>query len=406
MIQDLDAEMRKRDVSAIVVFGDTTLANPDLMYTVGGNLARGGIYFKREGNKPLLLVSNIDLGSARNLGRVHRIQTYTDWGFEGIVKKYRRRDEAMPHLISTVLRREGASGKVGLFGRSDIASGMYLADRLKALGVKVVGSQTPTILEAARETKDKKEMAEIRSVGRKTAEVVGEVVDVLRNMKRVRGHFQIKKKRATIGLVKSIIATKIAKKGLSAPEGTIFAIGPSSADPHNSGVHSNEMREGRLIVFDIFPQADTGYWFDLTRTYVVGRADVKAKRLYETVHEAQATSLDFVKAGLKGEEAMMAACDVIERAGYRTVREVYEGKGGALFSGFNHSLGHGVGLTIGERPGLGLFSKDPLKAKGVVTVEPGVYLPKYGGVRIEDTVKIAQKGYDNFVQVEKELEIV
>ena len=406
MIQDLDAEMRKRDVNAIVVIGDTTLANPDLIYAVGGNLARGGIYFKREGNKPLLLVGNIDLGSARKLGRVHRIQTYTEWGFEKLVKKYRRRDEAMPRLIFTVLRREGASGKVGLFGRSDLASGIYLANRLRALGVKVVGGQSPTILEAARETKDKREIDEIRSVGTKTAEIVGEVVDVLRNMKRTRGHFQISNKRATIGLVKSIIATKIAKKGLTAPEGTIFAIGPSGADPHNSGVDSDEIRKGRLIVFDIFPQAETGYWFDLTRTYVVGRADAKAKRLYETVYEAQATSLDFVKAGLKGEEAMVAACDVIERAGYRTVREVYEGKAKALFSGFNHSLGHGVGLTIGERPGLGLLSKDPLKANGVVTVEPGVYLPKYGGVRIEDTVKITQKGYENLVQVEKELEIL
>jgi len=406
MIQDLDKEMRKRDVGAIVVLGDTTLADPDLIYAVGGNLARGGIYFKREGNKPLLLVGSIDVGSARRLGRVNRIQTYSSWGFEKLAKKYRGRDEAMPHLISTVLKHEGVSGKVGLFGRNDLASGLHLAHRLRALGVKVVGGQSPTVLEAARETKDQKEVDEIRNVGRKTAEVVREVVEVLRNMKRTRGHFQIGKKRATIRLVKSTIASKIAKKGLATPEGTIFAIGPSSADPHNSGVNSDEIREGRLIVFDIFPQGETGYWFDLTRTYVVGRADAKAKRLYETVHDAQATSLDFVKAGLKGEKAMAAACDVIERAGYRTVREVYEGKAKSLFSGFNHGLGHGVGLTIGERPNLSLLSKDPLRANGVVTVEPGVYLPKYGGVRIEDTVKITQKGYENLVQVEKELEVV
>jgi Xaa-Pro aminopeptidase len=88
------------------------------------------------------------------------------------------------------------------------------------------------------------------------------------------------------------------------------------------------------------------------------------------------------------------------------VREVYEGKAKSISSGFNHSLGHGVGLTIGERPNLGLLSKDPLKVGGVVTVEPGVYLPKYGGVRIEDTVKITQKGYENLARVEKELEIV
>jgi Xaa-Pro aminopeptidase len=405
MLQDLDREMRKQDVSAIVVLGDSTLANPDLTYAVGGNLARGGIYFKREGNKPLLLVSSIDVGSARRLGRVKRIQTYTDWGFENLIKKHRKRDEAMPRLISSVLKREGVSGKVGLFGRSDLASGIYLANRLRTLGVKVVGAQSPTILEAARETKDTWEMDQIRYVGGRTAEVVREVINVLRKMRKTRGHFQIGRRRATIGLVKSIIATEIAQKGLSAPEGTIFAIGPSGADPHNSGVSSDEIRAGHLIVFDIFPQAESGYWFDLTRTYVVGRADHKAKRLYEVVREAQSTGFDFVKAGLAGERAMGAVCDVIERAGYRTVREVYEGKAKSLFSGFNHGLGHGVGLTIGERPSLSLLSKDPLRANGVVTVEPGVYLPKYGGVRIEDTVRITQRGCDSLVQVEKDLEI-
>jgi Xaa-Pro aminopeptidase len=406
MIKNLDAEMRKRSVNGIVVLGDTTLANPDLIYALGGNLARGGIYFKREGKSPLLLVSNLDIGTAKKLGRVQRIETYTQWGFEKLAKKYRGRDEAMPRLISLVLRREGISGMVALFGRSDLASGIYLANRLRTLGVKIVGGQSPTILEAARETKEKKEIDEIRNVGRKTAKVVTEVVDVLRNMKKVRGRFQIGKKRATIGLVKSIIATKIANQGLIAPEGTIFAIGPSGADPHNSGVNTDEIKAGRLIVFDIFPQAETGYWFDLTRTYVVGRADAKAKHLFETVYEAQSTSLDILKAGITGEEAMVVACDVIERAGYRTVREVYEGKAKSISSGFNHSLGHGVGLTIGERPSLGLLSKDPLKAGGVVTVEPGVYLRKYGGVRIEDTVKITQKGYENLARVEKELEIV
>lgn len=406
LIKDLDEEMGKRGVSGIVVLGETTLANPDLTYTVGGNLARGGIYFKRRGNNPLLLVSNLDVGTARKLGVVRRIQTYTDWDFERLVKKYRRRDEAMARVISIVLRHEGVSGKVGLFGRSDLASGIQLANRLKTLGVRIVGGQSPTILESARETKEKREIDEIRNVGRKTAEVVSEVVRVLSRMKRIRWHFQIGKRRATVGLVKSIISTKLANKGLIAPEGTIFAIGPSAADPHNSGVNTNEIREGRLIVFDIFPQAESGYWFDLTRTYVVGRAGRKARHLFETVYDAQATSLDVLKAGVTGEAAMIAACDVIERAGYRTVREVYEGKSKNVSSGFNHSLGHGVGLTIGERPNLGLLSKDPLRAGGVASVEPGVYLPKYGGVRIEDTVKITQKGYELLAQVDKELEIV
>lgn len=92
-------------------------------------------------------------------------------------------------------------------------------------------------------------------------------------------------------------------------------------------------------------------------------------------------------------------------AGYRTLRDLYDGKVKSLPSGFNHSLGHGVGLTIGERPYLSLLRKDKLRTGHVVTVEPGVYLPKYGGVRIEDTVAVTARGFENFAKVEKELEL-
>ena len=211
MIRDLDAEMRKRGVGGIVVLGDTTLENPDLIYVVGGNLARGGTYFKRAGRDPLLVVGSVDIATARKLGRVREIQTYTHWGLEKLAKKYRGRDEALARLIATIIRTEGIRGKVGLFGRVDVAFGIHLADTLRRLGVKVVGERSPTILEAARETKEKGEIDEIRRVGRITAAVVNDVVETLRNMKEKRGHLQIGKRRATVGLVKSIISAKLAK---------------------------------------------------------------------------------------------------------------------------------------------------------------------------------------------------
>ncbi len=405
MIEQLDAEMRERKIHAVVVLGDTTLADPDLTYVVGGNLPRGGVFIKRIERDPLLVVSSLDIGTARKLGRVKRIQTFTDWGLEKLAKKHGGREKAFSHLLSVILKKERVKGNVALYGRNDLASGINLADHLRKLGVKVTGERSPTILEAARETKSHQEIEELRRVGRKTAKVVTEAFETLRNMKRKRGHLQLGRRRATIGLVKSLISSKLAGEDLIAPEGTIFAMGASSADPHNMGVRGQEIKERRLIVFDIFPQAETGYWFDLTRTFVVGRADRKAKRLYETVYEAQNVSLDFLRGGVTGDQAMAKACDVIEQRGYRTVREIFEGKTKSLSSGFNHSLGHGVGLTIGERPYLSFLSKEPLKSGQVVTVEPGVYLPKYGGVRIEDTVMLTSRGVEVLASVEKELEL-
>ena len=408
MLKDFDAEMRKRKVHFVVVIGQkpgTTLGDPDLTYVVGGSLARQAVYFKKLGCDPLLLVSNLDVGTAKKLGRVKRIQTFTDWGLERLAVKHGGLDKAFPHFLATILRKERITGKVVLYGRNDLAFGINLADRLRKLGVLVTGEISPTVIEIARETKSSEEIQELRRVGAKTARVVREVLEALRNLRRKRGHLFLGRRRATIGLLKSMISSKLAREDLIAPEDTIFAMGASAADPHNMGVPIQEIKQGRLIVFDIFPQARSSYWFDLTRTFVVGRADSKARRLYETVYDAQDVSLDFLREGITGAEAMSKACNVIERRGYPTIRSIYQGKSKNISSGFNHSLGHGVGLTIGERPYLSFLNNEPLRSGQVVTVEPGVYLPSYGGVRIEDTVKITSKGVEVLANVEKELEL-
>lgn len=405
MIENLDGEMRARGIDGIFGYGETTLADPDLIYVAGGMLPRGGFYFKKVGRSPLLIVSNVDYGSAKRLGRVKRIETLTQWGYEALLRKHPERYDAYGRLIASVLRKEGVRGKVVPFGRNDLAKGLRFARTLSRLGIRLVGEGAPTVLERARDTKDKHELENIRGVADKTARVVNEILQSLRNAEEKRGHLEVGNKRATVGLIKSMIASKLAREGLVAPEGTIFAVGPSGADPHNAGIPTAEIRRGRLIVFDIFPQAENGYWFDLTRTFLVGRADSKARKLFETVQEAQSDALDYLRAGVTGKAAMSRVCDVIERRGFKTVKRVFEGKARNVASGFTHSLGHGVGLTIGESPYLSFNSRLPLRTGEVVTVEPGVYVPGYGGVRIEDTVLIKSKSIENLAHVEKELEL-
>ena len=404
MLSDLDEQMGKRKIQGIVVYGDSTLGNPDLTYLVGGNLARGGIVVKRLRHEPLLVTSNLDIGTARRLGQVRRIDSSAEWGLEKLAAKHGRAN-AQQHLIKSILRSEGIDGTVSIYGRNDLATGIRLADELRRLSVKIVGETSPTVLESARETKSGAEIEKIQDVGAKTARIVNAVQKSLRNMKRKRARLYMDGVQATVGLVKKLISFRMAEEDLVAPEGTIFAIGPSSADAHNAGNPRDPIKEGRVMVFDIFPQAASGYWFDLTRSFVVGKADLKAKRMFEAVTEAQNASLDFLRDGVTGESAMIKACEAIEHRGYRTVREVFERKTRDISSGFNHGLGHGVGLTIGERPYLSFLSKDPLKSRQVVTVEPGVYLPRYGGVRIEDSVVIKASGIDNLASVDKELEL-
>jgi len=404
LLSDIDVEMKRRGIDGLVVLGDTTLGNPDLTYVVGGSLPRGGIYLKRVGQEPLLLTSNLDIHTARRCGRVKKIMTYSDYDYEKLMAQHGRA-EAYPRFLQKLLGGLGIKGKVIVAGRNDLAWGIHLASRLRSLGTEIEGEAAPTILEYARETKSTDEINEIRGVGRKTAHVVNSIVDILSNVKRRRGHLWIGTKRATVGLVKQEIGTLLASENLTAPEGTIFAAGGSSADPHNRGNPSDELAEGKLIVFDIFPQSDSGYWYDLTRSFTIGRADKKIRHMFDSVREAQEASLEILQEGLPADEAMSRACDVIEANEFRTVREVYEGKTREIQSGFSHSLGHGVGLTIGERPYLAFQSKDPLRSGQVVTVEPGVYVPRVGGVRIEDTVTITKQGCRILADVQKMLEI-
>ena len=121
--------------------------------------------------------------------------------------------------------------------------------------------------------------------------------------------------------------------------------------------------------------------------------------MYEAVSEAQEDALDMVREEVPGKDLMLRTCGLFENRGYDTPRTV---KGG--MKGFIHSLGHGVGLTIGERPYLNLYNNDPLRKGSVVTIEPGLYDPRVGGVRIEDTVLVGSPS-KSLTNVEKFLEL-
>lgn len=168
---------------------------------------------------------------------------------------------------------------------------------------------------------------------------------------------------------------------------TIAASGYHSAMPH--AIPSEKVLEkGDFITLD-FGCKYQGYCSDMTRTVVLGKASEKQKEVYQTVLEAQKTALAFLKAGLTGAEGDRLAREVIEKAGYGEY--------------FGHGLGHSVGLEIHEKPGLSQKDETILKPGMIETVEPGIYIPDFGGVRIEDMVVITEDGIKNLTGSPKEL---
>lgn len=402
MISDIDSEMEKRGIESLIVFGDSTVGNPDLGYVVGTSLPRGGIYLKRAGHQPTLIVSNIDVGSAKR-GRVRTIRTYSDYGFERISSRYDR-NEARVRFYQKIMKDEGLQGPVIVAGRNDSSHTLELVDSLRKKRIRIKGEKTPTILESARETKDRFEISRLREVGKKTCWVVEKTRRFLQGAKTRGGKISFKSKTMKVGDVKKIIGRYLVEKNLVAIEDTIFAPGRRSSDPHYMGEDNAPLRTGEPIVFDIFPSEPDGYWHDCTRTYTFGTPSKKLKEMYNIVLEAQTNALDMVKEQAPCRDLMMKACEIFENHGWPTARQLMKGNKEARVRGFVHGLGHGVGLTIGERPYLSLFGKDVLRKGSVVTIEPGLYDPRIGGVRIEDIVVVGSPG-ENLTPLPKDMEI-
>lgn len=167
---------------------------------------------------------------------------------------------------------------------------------------------------------------------------------------------------------------------------TIAASGLNSAKPH--AVPGRKIIEkGDFLTMD-FGCVYEGYCSDMTRTIVVGKANAKQKEIYQIVLEAQLAALDFIQAGKKGWEVDKVARDIIAKAGYG--------------DNFGHGLGHSVGLFIHEEPRLSKKEETILVENMVVTVEPGIYIENFGGVRIEDMVVVTKDGCKNLTHSSKE----
>ena len=246
-----------------------------------------------------------------------------------------------------------------------------------------------------REAKSEKEIEMIGRALRITETGLKRAIEVLKASKPGAGkRLRWSGKTLTSEMLRAEIDSTILRAG-GIPTGTIVAGGDQACDPHERGF--GPLYANSLIVLDVFPRdAKTGYFGDMTRTVLRGRASDAQRKLWETVKAGQTLALKKIKAGVDGMAIHKAIQKFFAERGFPT--EVRKGRR----VGFFHGTGHGLGLDIHEHPRL---QKVTLKARQVLTVEPGLYYPGLGGARQEDVVIVTKTGCKILSRFPKRLEI-
>lgn len=384
MRSDLDALIRGAGLEALLVLGNAE-HNPPMYYLTGGGHVSNAALFLQPGKTPVLYCNAMERAEAAKSG--FKVVPLRTGPVETLIANPRE-----------IFEMQGlARGRLEVQGTIDAGDLLAIVAALHKSypEIEVVGeAHDESLFLRAMETKGQEEVAHIRRMGKLTVEVVGKVADFLQNCD-VRADEVLLKSDGTpltISDVKSRISLWLAEGGGEEPEGCIFAIGKDAGLPHSTGTPDDLIRLGRTIVFDIFPaEAGGGYFYDFTRTWTLGYASAEAQRLYDEVREVYDKVVDNLDLNVGFKEYQKLAAEEFHKNGHRT--PVHDE--GVLENGYVHSLGHGVGLNVHERPwSRHTAGDDNLLRPGVVlTIEPGLYYPEKGmGARIEDTYWIRPDG--------------
>ena len=395
MKSDLDSLMQSKHLDALLVVGNAS-HNPPMYYLTGGGHVSAAALIKKRGEPAVLFHQDMERDEAAKSGL--KCISYSTYPYDELLKEA----NGDPALVAAFRYKRIFTdlglerGRVGLYGHTDIGSAFAAFEPLRRIlpDLELVGeARDESLFMQAMETKDEAEVSRIRKMGTITTTVVGRVAEYLTSRQVREDEVLLKDDQTplTIGDIKSRINLWLAELGAENPEGTIFAIGRDSGVPHSTGTESDLLRLGRTIVFDIYPcEAGGGYFYDFTRTWSLGYATPEAQKLYDEVKAVVEKVLDNLDLNAPFKDYQKLVCEEFERNGHKTPLHT-----DAPVEGYVHSLGHGLGLNVHERPWSGLSATDDniLKPGVVMTIEPGLYYPEKGmGVRIEDSFWVNPDG--------------
>jgi Xaa-Pro aminopeptidase len=394
MKSDLEALMQSKNLDAILIIGNAS-HNPPMYYLTGGGHINAATLIKKRGGETVLFCNDMERDEAAKTGL--KIIPYSNYSYKDLLKEAHGDTSLTSALLYKRMFTDlGVQGRVGIYGNTELGSAfanfMHLQELMPEL-ILVGEPSNDSLFMIAMETKDLFELDHIRKMGVTTTEVVRRTAEYLTSREVRQDEVLLKEDAAplTIRDVKAKINLWLAELGAENPEGTIFAIGRDAGVPHSLGTPEDLLRLGQTIVFDIYPcEAGGGYFYDFTRTWSLGYATPEAQKLYEEVKQVYDRLQEEFDLNAPFKDYQRLTCELFEKNGHPTPLSIP-----APVEGYVHSIGHGVGLNIHERPWSNLDSGDDniLKPGVVFTSEPGLYYPEKGlGVRIEDTYWVHPDG--------------
>ncbi|QPV63102.1 aminopeptidase P family protein [Halosimplex litoreum] len=383
----LDAFLDEQGVDGYLVHADST---DSTQYYLSGFDAPDPFVTLYDGDVRLFFLRSLEFGRAKREARAESVERGIDYGYAAYSEEYGPR-EATYRSLADFLDAHGVDSVA-----APPRFPLHAADGLRDLDVSVTVDPEDTVSDI-RAVKTDEEVDNVREAQLANEAAMHAAEDLIADAVVEDGILHHDGEPLTSEAVKTEIEVTLLRHGCALDE-TIVACGADAADPHDRG--SGPLEAGEPIIIDIFPQDKaTKYHADMTRTFCKGEPDERVREWYDLTEEAYRAALDAVEPGATGADVHDAACDVYEDAGEPTLRSD-EG----TETGFIHSTGHGVGLDVHEGPSLAP-SGEELQPGHVVTIEPGLYDPAVGGVRIEDLVVVTEDGYENLTDYRVELTV-
>ena len=359
----------------------------NMLYAAGFFVPDPFIFFQHK-KTSYVVMSDLEIDRAKKQSHADRVLSLSL--YQKKLRKMGKPSPVMTDVLDLLFRERGIRSLIVPANFSAL-----LADQLRAKGFTVQIKRDPFFAE--RETKATDEVKHISESLRVAKLGLEAGIRALKRTKIGRdGYLHLNGSRLTSETLKTAVNTTIMAQGWL-PSHTIISSGNQCVDPHHEG--TGPVKANTSIIFDIFPRSQkNGYFGDLSRTVVRGRASEKLKEIYATVQAGQQIGFDMIRDGVNGRDVHQKILALFEARGFPT------GRINGRMQGFFHGTGHGLGLDIHEPPRIAPVEAT-LRTGHVVTVEPGLYYLGVGGVRLEDVVLVTEKGNRNLTDCPQFLEI-